>query len=193
MKKNLMSIFGALIFITVANADSNTKGFYLGVGYGNMQYSDDRLASSDLDNKNSGTKLYAGFQFNKMMGIELSHIDYGEYKSYRLSQKFSETRLAVNVGRSFIDAQLRPFVNLGLGLIKRDITGGYVYQIDDGGVALALGLGLQYEPKSLDGVGVRIGYDFSYFEQEIRGGYYVEDKLYVQSLGMTYISLQYKF
>jgi hypothetical protein len=187
MKKILGSVVITLLLTIVINAEDNARGFYLGIGSGSMKYNDDGLASNDLDDKNNGTKLYLGFQFNKVVGVEYSYINYDKYNSYTISQEFTEHKIGANLGYSFMNAQLRPFINLGLALISRDITGGNVYQIDDGGLGLAYGLGIQYEPNFLNGVGIRIGYDSTLFAQKI--GY----ETYNQSLNMTYIALQYKF
>jgi len=188
MRKTIgLAIIASILTININAEGTKPKKFYIGIGIGNMKYHDDGLVSNNLDDKNSGTKLYLGFQFNKITSIEYSYIDYGEYKSYIISQKFKEHKLGVNFGYPLKNEELRPFVNVGLASISRDITSGYVYQSDDGGFGLAFGLGVQYEPKFLKGVGVRVGYDSSLFSQEI-GAY-----TYDQRLDMTYIALQYKF
>ena len=75
MNRFLIAIGAAALLSTAAVAGPNSKGAYLGLGYGNSVYTDsdfveEALGRDDLDATDTGYKVYGGYQFNNVVGIE---------------------------------------------------------------------------------------------------------------------------
>jgi hypothetical protein len=101
-----------------------------------------------------GYLFYAGYQFNKIIGVELSYIDYGRFEYKRYYQEPKAVAVYANAGYTFLNGQLRPFGNLGLGYLKQNQSDRY-YDFKDKFVTMHIGLGGEYYPKALQGVGFR--------------------------------------
>ena len=200
MKRMVMTLVAGLALITPQVQADPDSGFYMGVGVGTTVYADDDLAWEtgfyDLDDEDSGYKVYAGYQINKIMGIEASYVDYGTFKAYNganiYRQDFKATHIAANAGYTFLQGQLRPFGNIGLGYIEHDATGSLgVIEDDVSNHSFYFGLGVQYEPKALQGMGLRVGYDVDVFDRDIYDGWWHRE--YAQGIALWYVALQYRF
>jgi len=177
--------------------DINRKGFYIGVAQGNVDFEDDGLSDDyspyggnyNSDGLDDGTKLYFGMQFNGIIGLEGGYTQYGEFGTSLGITEYTATNLGLNLGVSFLSSQLRPFINLGISVIEADLkSSSYtVYTIEDTAVGFHYGIGFQYEPNVLRGVGFRVALERDLFRQEIN------DDSYNQTLEMMYVGVQYKF
>lgn len=200
MKRMLtMLVAGLSLAVPQLQADASS-GFYIGAGAGSTVYADDELMwdtwHDDQDDEDSGHKFYAGYQINKIVGIELSYVDYGTFKAYDgldvYKQEFKATHLAANVGYSFAEGQFRPFALVGVGHIDHDETGSLGLVEDDvSSHSFYLGFGFQYEPAALQGIGMRVGYDIDIFDRDVYDGIWHYE--YTQGVGLWYLALQYRF
>ncbi|MCX2757750.1 porin family protein [Vibrio sp. Sgm 22] len=118
-------------------------GPYIGAGLGVYQDSDTDGAGS-LDAESVGYSLYGGYQFNRIVGIELGYTDYADYESYG-TKVLSPTSLSVaaNLGYTF-DNSIRPFVLAGLSYVDLNSKGSSID--DDSGAGFHFGVGVEYTP-----------------------------------------------
>ena len=72
----------------------------------------------NLDAESMGYSLYGGYQFNRIVGIELGYTDYADYESSGI-KVFSPKSLpvAANLGYTF-DKSIRPFVLAGISYVN---------------------------------------------------------------------------
>ena len=200
MKKYLVALL--LLLLVSSNliaTEEDKSGWYVGLGYGSTAYEDDDLGrdsgmgnlDEDTDN---GVAIYGGYKLNNYLSIEASFRDYGKFTYKNLNSSIEATSFAVsgNLGYPFLENQIRPFVVLGLGYVSLDYTNSPFISVDDGSGSAHFGLGVEYEPNSLDGLGFRIAYEADVFSMEttVIGG---SDKEYDMSLGQLYVGVQYRF
>ena len=206
MKKVLTGVLlGALLASSaMAEEGGNRSGLYIGAGMGNAGYSDSDLSltisGSNIDDTASGVKAYLGYQFNNVIGLELGYADYGKYEATNPLSDYAYSAtsysLAANLGYSFWNSQMRPFVNLGLAYLSTKHEGmlpQYVDLTNDVGIGFHYGLGFQYEPDVLHGVGFRIAYEADTYATALSTGYTATDKTYTQVNSLLYAAVQYKF
>lgn len=205
MKKVLSGVLLGALLVTSAIAEEggNRSGLYLGAGVGNAGYSDSDLSvtisGSEIDDAASGVKAYIGYQFNNVIGLEFGYADYGKYEATSAASNYAYSvtsySLAANLGYSFWNSQMRPFVNIGLAYLSTKHEGNllpqYVDLTNDVNLGLHYGLGFQYEPDVLHGVGFRIAYEADMYATAVAGG--LEDKTYTQTNNLLYVAVQYKF
>ena len=119
-------------------------GPYIGAGLGVYQDSDTD-GGVNLDAESMGYSLYGGYQFNRIVGIELGYTDYADYELLG-QKKLSPTSLSVaaNVGYTF-DNSIRPFVTAGLSYVDLNSSNGAFYG-DDSGAGFHFGVGVEYTP-----------------------------------------------
>tara|TARA_B100001059_G_C17670579_1_gene494301 strand:+ start:52 stop:699 length:648 start_codon:yes stop_codon:yes gene_type:complete len=119
-------------------------GPYIGAGLGVYQDSDTD-GGANLDAESMGYSLYGGYQFNRIVGIELGYTDYADYELLG-KKKLSPTSLSVaaNVGYTF-DNSIRPFVTAGLSYVDLNSSNGAYYG-DDSGTGFHFGIGVEYTP-----------------------------------------------
>ncbi|MCG9641542.1 porin family protein [Vibrio sp. Isolate34] len=126
-----------------ALAAGTDGGAYIGGGLSVYQDSDtDGKGSYDSDGM--GYNLYGGYQFNRIVGVELGYNDYADYKNG--AKKLSPTSISVsaNLGYTF-DNTIRPFVLAGLSSV--DLHANNAARInDDSGTGFHFGVGVEYTP-----------------------------------------------
>lgn len=188
--------------------NSHDNGFYVGLGYGLTGLSDgdfgkefDTFKVEPDNNTDSGFKLYGGYKFNKIVGVEGSYINYGtmDYKyteggtGTATELKPSSLSVAANLGYDFLDNQLRPYALVGLGYVNYNQSGQNLYSTE-GSVATVIGIGVEYTPTMFQGVGFRLSYDsaitavvMTYSDPT------KDDKAFVQGLNMLSLNAQYRF
>jgi len=173
MKRVLTSLATVLVLASGAHAEGETtndgSGFYLGAGFGLSGYyatffdSSYRLDDPDntyvvkaksLNDNDVGYLLYAGYQINKIIGVEFSYTDYGKFEYKQYYQEPKSVAVYANAGYTFLNGQLRPFGNLGLGYLKQNQSARY-YDLKDKFVTGHFGLGGEYYPTVLKGLGFR--------------------------------------
>lgn len=223
MKKICMPLaLGAILSVSPLCADdmtvgpSESEGFYAGVGGGvtfnatilsKGYYQDDTEAykSDSLSDTSGGYIVYGGYQFNKIIAVEAAFTDYGSFSDTASKDsgggtvKFSSDPYSfsvyANAGYTFSNG-LRPFGQLGLGyLLVNGSSKTEAIGVEDG-ASVRFGLGLEYAPSGLSGLGFRVAYvedvtmDFSY-EAYDNGS---ETSTLLMNLnGMMYAGVQYKF
>lgn len=119
-------------------------GPYIGAGLGVYQDSDTD-GGGNLDAESMGYSLYGGYQFNRIVGIELGYTDYADYEKFG-TKLLSPTSLSVaaNLGYTF-DNSIRPFVTAGLSYVDLNSSNSAFYG-DDSGAGLHFGIGVEYNP-----------------------------------------------
>ncbi|MEZ8605522.1 MULTISPECIES: porin family protein [Vibrio] len=141
----LLGLVGLVSFPTFA---ANIEGgSYIGAGFGVHQDSDTD-GGGNLDAESMGYSVYGGYQFNRIIGVELGYTDYGDYDSKVGDKVFSPTALSVsaNVGYTF-DNSIRPFFVAGLSYVDLNSGKGSNYKIDDdSGAGFHFGIGVEYTP-----------------------------------------------
>jgi len=160
MKKVIFSLAAAAMLGTAGfAAQAKNEGFYLGAGYGSASYKDNVL----FDGSSSGFKLYGGYQFNQIIGIEMAFDSYGEYTNATYKESPTSFNIDANLGYAFLNGQLRPFVLLGISALSFTRDGydhdGYGNEISKGSGGYNYGIGVTFKPVSLNGVGFRAGYE----------------------------------
>lgn len=133
---------------------------YLGGSFGKSDFDDanaipDLITSGTVDGKDSGFKIFGGFQFNQNFGVEMAWVDLGK-------AKYSGTFLGAPVTGGTVDTSglnisavgtipLNPSFELfgKVGLFAweakaRDTTGGVPFSGKDDGADFSFGIGASY-------------------------------------------------
>ncbi|MGF1836765.1 porin family protein [Photobacterium sanguinicancri] len=179
-----------LSVVSVAQAEVKTSGFYVGGAIGSTGID----ASSDISINADGLsyKFIGGYQFNRIVGIEAQYTSYGDINLPADKNTWSASSIAVtaNLGYTF-DSGLRPYGLIGLSSINLNEQKETL--VDDQGIALRAGLGIEYAPAMLNGLAFRLGYEMDYFgiqtQYSLFGSTVTEDVTYGISslnLGATY-------
>lgn len=197
MKKILLSLSVISLLSTVAVAESTLDGgAYVGIGFGLSSYGDndlakDKFAGSSLDKSDMAFRTYGGWQFNKIVGLEVGYSDYGSFQLGVDTIEASSFNVAANLGYTFLDGQLRPFALVGLSYMNSDYPDGSTYDIDANSVGVHTGLGIVYAPSSFHGIGFRLAVDAdTYGLDYISSG---DTKSYTQTMASTYLGVDYHF
>lgn len=191
------------------------QGFYLGAGGGlsssyaylSQGYYQDNTSvylADTLSDTDNGYLIYAGYQFNKIVAIEIAHADYGSFSDSALDElgattTFTSAPIAhsiyANLGYNFENG-LRPFAQLGLAYVSTNAsTATQNINIDDG-FAMHFGLGLEYTPLNLYGLGLRVAYAQDTIVDMSHDVHYnnVDSSSFFMNLNtMLYLGAQYKF
>lgn len=207
MKKIFLSLLlTSASFYSLANNDAATtpepkiSGFYVGAGFGSFGYSEEdswgynnNPISAEADG--NSTKVYVGYQFNKIVGIEGTYTDYGtaNAKVGHYSIKPTSASLAANLGYTFANG-MRPFGLVGMSSL--DLNQNEELLTGDHGAAFKFGFGVEYTPKKLEGVQFRAAYEMDmyaveYIDYQSGSGLTTETNLY--ALDSLYIGASYKF
>lgn len=223
MKKILLSLLVSTAALTTLSAEDllattpsaqNTAaihtGWYMGLGLGATAYSDDDMGKDFqtqkfvVDQKTSGGfKLYGGYKFNTIVGVEGSFVKYGTFNFKNESGpdtisteiKPLSLNVAANLGYDFLDDQLRPFALVGLGVMNFKQSGNLEVYSKDYGAALIMGLGVEYTPKMFKGIGFRatLENDVAYTILSFSKDPTKEDQAYANSASLLSLGVNYKF
>ena len=197
MKKSIL-LLALLSACSYANAAANdVSGVYLGGGFGTTNFDDDGgFGSANVDEDGSTFKLIGGYQFNRIVAVEMQYSKYGDLKvnaPYSLlhgTVEHSSISLAANVGYTF-DSGWRPFAIAGLGSIDQSYKGeGLGLKANDNGTAFHFGAGVEYAPKKLEGLAFRVAYEGDLFVVD-SGTPIIDD--YTMTIGTLYAGATYKF
>ncbi|UOE91703.1 porin family protein [Vibrio splendidus] len=126
-----------------ALAAGTDGGAYIGGGLGIYQDSDTDGQGS-LDSDGMGYNLYGGYQFNRIVGVELGYNDYADYKKGTAKLSPTSVSLSANLGYTF-DNTIRPFVLAGLSSVDLNANKSAGYA-DDSGTGFHFGVGVEYTP-----------------------------------------------
>ncbi|MEO9497155.1 porin family protein [Vibrio lentus] len=143
MKKSALAL-GLIGLVSLPTLAAGTDGgAYVGGGLSVYQGSDTD-GSPSLDSSGMGYNLYGGYQFNRIVGVELGYNDYADYKNS--TDKLSPTSISVsaNLGYTF-DNTIRPFVLAGLSSVDLNANSAAGYD-DDSGTGFHFGVGVEYTP-----------------------------------------------
>ncbi|WP_372225237.1 porin family protein [Vibrio lentus] len=143
MKKSALAL-GLIGLVSLPTLAAGTDGgAYVGGGLSVYQDSDTDGAPS-LDSSGMGYNLYGGYQFNRIVGVELGYNDYANYKNS--TDKLAPTSISVsaNLGYTF-DNTIRPFVLAGLSSVDLNANSAAGYD-DDSGTGFHFGVGVEYTP-----------------------------------------------
>jgi len=200
MKKTVTILSMAAILATSAMAVEG-KG-YVGLGIGGSGLSDSDLVkdasngTAKLDTSDVGFLAYGGYQFNKIVGVEGAYNNYGSFSVGDNDEiKVSSASVSANLGYDFLDGQLRPFGLIGLSYLMSDYP-DEGKNIDTSSLGFHMGLGLDYVPTMLKGVGFRVAYVADIYNATTdiadKNGKLTETD-YSQSSGLLYLGVDYNF
>jgi hypothetical protein len=213
MKKVMASLATTLIVAGGAYAETpnDGSGFYMGAALGasgyyatffdssyNMDDPDDTyvVSASSLNDTDVGYLLYAGYQINKIIGVEFSYTDYGRFEYKKYYQEPKAVAMYANAGYTFLNGQLRPFGNLGLGYLNKNQSDRY-YDLEEKFVTMHFGIGGDYYPTVLKGLGFRAAMETDVFVDKVTAVDEDTDKRSTESLWQEYVlfyaGVQYKF
>ena len=191
MKRILLASLLAFGFTASAIASEDGSGAYAGLAYGNTAFSDDGALLSTLkDDSDKGFKVYGGYQFNKIVGVEATYTDYGKF-TYNDGKTLEATAMSVgaNLGYNFLNGQLRPYALVGLSYLSLDQNNGALYD-DDKTISYTYGVGIEYSPTVLNGVGFRAAWNTDIYVVDSSG---TGDEYDAQGFGILSVAVQYKF
>ncbi|OEF19518.1 porin family protein [Aliivibrio logei] len=198
MKKSIL-LLALLSACSYANAATNdVSGVYLGGGFGTTDFDDDSALpyNSSIDDNDTTYKLIGGYQFNRIVAVEMQYTNYGDVKvsnyygsSNKETIEHSSVTLAANVGYTF-DNGWRPFAIAGLGSIEQSFKGSRSSS-NDSGTAFHFGAGAEYAPKTLGGLAFRVAYEGDLFVVD-SGSNNIDDD-YSMTIGTLYAGATYKF
>ena len=207
--KKIIALTSSLLLSVSLYADA-PKGAYVGLGFGTSVFNDGGYGDDinkglkgtgyrvTEDYSDTGAKVYGGYQFNKVVGIEASYTNFGSQTLTSTNgnqMKVNPTSMAIaaNLGYSFGEsAEYRPFALLGLSYINLDESGEVEAYSSDSGMGMKFGLGFEYTPKQLKGVGFRVAYEGDFFSvTQYTDG--INEDTYTQSVSLLYIGASYKF
>jgi len=223
MKKILLAVGLSTFLMTgllqaedTQKAVAKADGVYLGVGGGvtfnvaylyTGYYQDDTSVYNDgsLSDSSAGYIIYGGYQFNKIIGVEVAYTDYGSFSDTLTRSGINPTTTTftsdptsfsvyANAGYTFANG-LRPFGQLGLGYVIVNGSGTTNGLNIDDGVSMRFGLGLEYAAPALAGFGFRVAYIDELQMDASYTSYDNGDKstLFMNVNGMLYVGAQYKF
>ncbi len=209
IKKTTIALLIASLSVATAFASEDGSGTYFGVAGGWSGYKakfvdedfyiiDDNTGGStktkEFDEDDSGYKIYGGYQFNKIIGVEASYTDYGTMSSYNYTQEPQSFAVYANAGYNFFNGQLRPFGLLGLGYLKTNQSRDL---LDEDFVTLHVGGGVEYYPTVLNGFGIRAAIEGDVHvsnESAVNEyGVYYSSETFCQRYMLMYLGVQYKF
>lgn len=180
--------------LPVHQAEQKVKGFYLGGAMGSTAFDNLDYDTPYAEEDGSTLKFIIGYQFNRVFALEGQYTTYGDINETVSDYSWTPTAasLSANLGYTFRNG-LRPFGVIGLSAI--DLGQSYKTNLDDEGVGVRYGIGLEFAPAALNGLSARVGYEVDLFSIEYTemnyGNGYTEIEEY--TLGSFYASVAYKF
>ena len=200
MKNLVMVLMSLMLLNSLSLADDKGTGLYGGIGFGNTAFEDDHYIEKEqpqvrgtLSETALGVKLYFGYLINKIVGVELDFTDYGDFHTKDYTYKTKAASGNMNVGYSFLQGTLRPFVLLGIGYVVNDFPHFNNTPVDDNKVATHMGLGLDYTPAFAKGFGLRGAFESDTFAYRVPQDSDNSTKDYEMGLGMLYLGVHYKY
>lgn len=218
MNKILISLAGTLLLAGGMSAQDGAvnsgEGFYAGGGFGSSGYlvaftentysldnpeNTNAVDTESLSDSDVGYLFYAGYQINKIIGVEASYTDYGRFQVENIDGYYQEPKVAAfyaNAGYTFLNGQLRPFGHLGLGYLQQNQSDRY-FDFKDDFVTFHMGLGVDYYPTVLRGLGFRAAFTGDMYVDSVRAVNKDTNQTSNQSLwqdySLIYVGIGYKF
>ncbi|MCG9658463.1 MULTISPECIES: porin family protein [Vibrio] len=190
MKKAVALILTGL-FATSAFAGATDSGFYVGGGFGLMESkleNQDKSIFPTFDGERSW-RIYGGYAFNRIVSLEGGYTNYGslsnsDLKGLKITP--SAASLAANLGYTF-DNGIRPFATVGLSRVNAEAKYSN-HSKSDSATGFRYGIGVEYMPAQIDGLGVRLAYEADAFNVDM-GGFDTD----TFTVGSLYLGASYKF
>ena len=155
-------LFAAVVLVLsglVAASQASAQGFYIGGSVGNSDIDDEittgLITSGSVDGKDTGFKIFGGYQFDQNFGVELAYVDLGKasYSGSFFGAPVTGGKVEVwglnisAVGTLPLNPSFSLFGKVGLFSWEAeasDVTGGVPFSAKDDGADLSVGLGLSY-------------------------------------------------
>jgi len=155
-------MFAAAVLVLsglVAASQASAQGFYIGGSVGNSDIDDEittgLITSGSVDGKDTGFKIFGGYQFDQNFGVELAYVDLGKasYSGSFFGAPVTGGKVEVwglnisAVGTLPLNPSFSLFGKVGLFSWEAeasDVTGGVPFSAKDDGADLSVGLGLSY-------------------------------------------------
>lgn len=145
----------------VAASQASAQGFYIGGSVGQSNFDDDNaipdlITSGTVDGKDTGFKIFGGYQFNQNFGLELAWVDLGKagysgtFGGIPVSGgtvKTSGLNMSA-VGTLPLGSGFALFAKAGLFAWEaeaNDVTGGLPFSGTEDGTDLSYGVGASYD------------------------------------------------
>ncbi|AGF77246.1 OmpA-like transmembrane domain-containing protein [Desulfocapsa sulfexigens DSM 10523] len=168
----LLSVSTLAVALEEAPSVKGTDAFYMGISAGTSYGRDVCDGLLTCDDSDTGFKVYGGYQFTPVWGVEAFYTDLGEFTGSSLVSVYPQfLSVSANASASGMGAVATASWPIGdsfalfskLGFLYWSVEssasgGGYAVSIDDDGFGLALGLGARYS--FTDNFGVRAGWDW---------------------------------
>ena len=175
--KTLASCATACAALVAAPAFAQ-DGLYIGGSIGQSKYKGDDIGGLSTDRKDTGGKLFGGYEFTPNIALELGYADLGKATSAAGSVKGKGAYLDA-VGKVPFTPQLSGIARVGVFQGKADFEGPLGIRDSDEKTAPKVGLGLQYDvTKNVAVRGEWERYRFEAFDRKANADLY--------SLGMNY-------
>lgn len=144
----------------VAASQASAQGFYIGGSVGKSDFDDNNttglITSGTVDGKDTGFKIFGGYQFNQNFGVELAYVDLGQASYSGFFGAVPVTGGTVKTSGLNISAVGTLPLGSGFALFGKaglftweakanDTTGGLPFSATDDGVDLSLGIGASYD------------------------------------------------
>jgi OOP family OmpA-OmpF porin len=144
----------------VAASQASAQGFYIGGSVGQSDFDDSNttglITSGAVDGKDTGYKIFGGYQFNQYIGVELAYVDLGQASYSGFSGAAPVTGGTVKTSGLNISAVGTLPLSSGFALFGKaglyvweakanDVTGGVPFSEKQDGTDLSLGIGASYD------------------------------------------------
>ncbi len=148
-------VFGGLF----ATSQASAQGLYLGGSVGKSDIDDSitsgLITSGPVDGKDTGYKIFGGYQINQNFGVELGYVDLGKVTYSGFSGTSPVTNGTVEatgfnisaVGSVPLNPSFALFGKIGMFVWEakaNDITGGSPFSAKEDGTDVSFGFGLSY-------------------------------------------------
>jgi OOP family OmpA-OmpF porin len=158
-----IKMFAATVLVLsglVAASQASAQGFYMGGSVGKSDFDDSNttglITSGTVDGKDTGFKIFGGYQFNQNFGVELAYVDLGKASYSGFFGAAPVTGGTVKTSGLNISAVGTLPLGSGFALFGKaglfaweakanDVTGGVPFSEKKDGADLSLGIGASYD------------------------------------------------
>lgn len=138
----------ALAGPAVAFGATTGPGGYIGAGAGqsSMQDKNQALPGADVDDTDTGWKVFGGYMWNPYVGLELGYVDFGKFSAAGQSAEWKAKGVDLSVlGVWPLANQFSLFGKVGANRweVDNDVSG--FGSTSDNGVDVSYGVGAQYD------------------------------------------------
>lgn len=192
----------------LANESARLSGIYAGAGVGLTGFVDGVFSKNvdsvnnyvaEVNSPHSTVHFYVGYDFNRIVGIELAYRDYGQLSSAaNETVKFNAaphaTSLSANIGYTF-DTGIRAFGLAGVSSLKMSQSIP-VWQ-DEQQMAFHYGAGAEYQPSFAHGLTFRVAFEADVYSTALNADYSHQEAkgvdAYIAQISSLYVGVGYQF